>query len=105
MHDKQHSGRASDAINENSVSAVWFILENDRCVIIPVIQCTLREDYCIDISFASIHTIIHDELKMTKILIQWVPKQLTDEHRKKRMGDALHFLMLSHEIDDDLFLR
>ncbi len=57
-HNEQCCTWPSDAVNENSLSAVWFILENDWRVIISIIQRTLREDLYIDISFGSIHKVI-----------------------------------------------
>ncbi|KAF8781701.1 hypothetical protein HNY73_012071 [Argiope bruennichi] len=51
----------------------------------------------------SVGTIVQDRLRYRKLCAQWVPKELTDQHKELRMGLALQHLFPYHE--DPAFLE
>ena len=55
-----------------------MVLANRR-VAIDEVMCSLR------ISHGSAYRIIHDELRFHKLCARWVPRELTTEHKRKRV--------------------
>jgi len=55
-----------------------MVLANQR-VAIDEVACSLQ------ISHDSAYQIIHDELGFHKLCARWVPRQLTAEHKRKRV--------------------
>ncbi|KAF8791714.1 hypothetical protein HNY73_003406 [Argiope bruennichi] len=50
------------------------------------------------VSVETVCTIFHDRLRYLKVCLQWVLKQLTDQHKELRMGlAALQHLFRYHE--------
>jgi len=56
------------------------------------------------ISCGSVETIIHDHLKMSKVSARWVPRNLTDHDRARRVTTSQEFVDL-FESDPDKFVR
>jgi hypothetical protein len=56
---------------------------------------TIRELHHIipEASKTTIHEAVTEKLGYRKLCAHWVPKMLTDDHKMKRMGSALKFLM------------
>lgn len=48
--------------------------------------------FLIHVGRATIHRILSEQLELSKVSARWVPRNLTDEHRQKRMGAALEML-------------
>ncbi len=105
VHDIPRAGRPSDAVNENSITAVRSLLDTDRRLTIHVMQRELAEQHFMEISLGSLHSILHNELNLSKLSARWVPKNLTDDHRKARMAAALEFFTLYQEEGEALFDR
>ncbi|XKL61109.1 hypothetical protein PGB90_008166 [Kerria lacca] len=103
--DEPRSGRPSDTINEDSISAVRAIIENDARISINVIVRVLREEHGIEIARGTVHSILHDELLVSKRCARWVLKQLTEQHRTNRMGASLAFLTQYHERGEEYLSR
>ena len=55
------------------------------------------------ISRSLVQKIVTEHLLLSKLCARWVPKQLTPEHKAKRMDSALAFLQWYHD-DGDEFL-
>ena len=55
-----------------------MVLANRR-VVIDEVACSLQ------ISHVSAYQIIHDELRFHKLSARWVPRELTAEHKRKRV--------------------
>ena len=58
----------------------------------------------IQISCRSVETIIHDHLKMLKVSARWVPRNLTDHDRARRVTTTQEFVDL-FESDPVKFVR
>ncbi len=81
-HNEEHTGRSLDAKNENSVTAVCWIIKANPCATIDEIMLTLTSKHFIDIAKGAIHIILHREYELTKVCARWVPKMLTNKHKK-----------------------
>ncbi|XP_021912893.1 histone-lysine N-methyltransferase SETMAR-like [Zootermopsis nevadensis] len=57
------------------------------------------------ISRSLLHKIVTEHLLFKKLCARWVPKQLTPEHKTKRMESALTFLQRYHDGGDEFLDR
>ena len=97
VHDEKRSGRPS-IITDSLVELVRErIMENRRVTI------TELGSHVPQISRSLLHEIVTEHLLFRKLCARWVPKQLTPEHKTKRMESALTFLQRYHD-DGDEFL-
>jgi hypothetical protein len=62
------------------------IMENRRVTIMEL------SSHVPQISRSLLHEIVTEHLLFRKLCAKWVPKQLTPEHKTKRMESALTFL-------------
>jgi hypothetical protein len=62
-----------------------LIQENHRITVCAVANV-------LDISYGSTYSIMHDELKYRKVCFSSVPKQLTEDHKQKRVEICTQFL-------------
>lgn len=96
VHDVERSGQPS-LVTDNLVEQVrQHIVENRRFMI------TELSSHFPQISRFLVHEIVTKHLLFKKVCARWMPKQLTPEHKTKRMGSALTFLERYH--NDDEFL-
>jgi hypothetical protein len=80
--------------------------------LVHTVEAEVREDRRFTISSLSVHfqqisrnvfhEIVTNRLDFRKLCSRWVPKMLSDEHRKKRAASSLTFLMLYSEQGDGL---
>lgn len=99
VHDEQRSGRPS-LINDDLVELVrQRILENRRFTI------TELSNHFPQISRTVLHEIVTQHLQFKKVCCRWVPKNLTPEHKTKRLGAALTFLQRYHDDGDEYLDR
>jgi hypothetical protein len=86
VHDDKRSGHPSvvtpDLVQQNEVK----IHENRRFTI------TDLAEFFPNVSRKTVHRIVAENLHFRKLCARWVPKNLTPEHKTKRMGSALSFL-------------
>ncbi|KAF8782151.1 hypothetical protein HNY73_012476 [Argiope bruennichi] len=61
-------------------------MRSDRCVTLQMLAVK------VDVSVGTAWTIVHDRLRYRKVYAEWVPKQLTDQHKELRMELALQHL-------------
>ncbi len=94
VRNQEQVSTPSEAITDNSVTAVGPTTEKDWCITFPTFLCDLQENRLIEISQGTPHTIIHEHLNLSKLLACWEPKDLIEDHYTKQMGAALHFLFL-----------
>ncbi|GBM80438.1 hypothetical protein AVEN_83026-1 [Araneus ventricosus] len=57
----------------------------------------------LNLSKGTVHTIVHQHLQYSKVCAEWVPKHLTIDHQKQRMGLSLLHLIRYEE--DPAFLE
>lgn len=98
VHDEPRSGRPS-VISETVVDAAGVFVRENR-------SCTL-DDIALefDISHATAHSLVHNHLKMRKLLSQWVPYQLTDVQRTERVRISRLHLERARREGDAFFRR
>ncbi|PNF39521.1 Protein DJ-1alpha [Cryptotermes secundus] len=97
VHDEKRSGWPS-IITDDLVELVRErIMENRRVTIAEL------SSHVPQISRSLLHEIVMEHLLFRKLCARWVPKQLTPEHKTKRMESALTFLQRYHD-DGDKFL-
>jgi len=55
------------------------------------------------VNVGSAYSLIHDSLKFSKVCARWVPKELTEEHKRKRLDVcSQHFARYREEGDNFL---
>ncbi|KDR23779.1 hypothetical protein L798_11353 [Zootermopsis nevadensis] len=55
-----------------------------------------------EISRTALYEIVTERLHYRKLCSRWVPKMLTEEHKKRRSASALTFLTRYHEEGDEM---
>jgi len=77
--DAERSGRPATATTtRNEERTIELIRENRR---ITVEEVARR----LNVSVGSAYSLIHDSLKFSKVCARWVPKELTEEHKRKSL--------------------
>lgn len=104
-HDEPRSGRPSDSLNEDTIACVRTLLDEDRRYTVSDIQSQMAERFLNVTSRTTIHRALTEVLEMSKVSARWVPRELSDEHRKNRMGAALELLTRYNEQGDDFLNR
>ena len=79
LTDAERTGRPATATTtRNEERTLEMICENRR---ITVEEAAGR--LIVSVGFA--YSLINDSLKFSKVCARWVPKELTEEHRRKRL--------------------
>jgi histone-lysine N-methyltransferase SETMAR len=79
VKDEPRSGRPSTAVTEANVEKAEELLKEDR-------RLSLRDlSFSLGVSMERTHRIVMDCLKMRRVCARWVPHDLTDEQRRKRV--------------------
>jgi len=79
LEDDPRSSRLSDTVNPSIIAAVEKLIRDDRRIKVLEIARTMQ------ISCGSVKTIIYDHLKMSKVSAKWVPRNLTNHDRARRV--------------------
>ena len=80
LNDNERAGRPRVSVTDHNTTRVGAMVKTDRRVRIK------------DISFGSAFNFIHECLGNRKVLCRWVPKQLDDVMKGKRMIASLNHL-------------
>lgn len=99
VHDEERCGRPS-LVTDELVHAIEEKLKQNRKFTISALAMEFPQ-----ISRSLIHEIVNEKLKFRKLCSRWVPKILTEQHKKQRMGSALQFLTRYNEDGDDFLSR
>ena len=83
------SGRPQSSLTQDNIARVDHLLREDRRRSIKDLSNDL------DLPNTTVRRILHDELGYRKVSARWVPKQLTDDHKVKRM-EACQLLLARH---------
>ncbi|KAI6652470.1 hypothetical protein LOD99_7484 [Oopsacas minuta] len=79
LHDDSGPGRPTSSKTCSNIERVQTILDEDR----PI---TLREvGERVGVSKATLHSIITEDLEMSKVTARWVPKLFSKEQKRKRV--------------------
>ena len=80
--DMPRSGRPNTERVDRNIERLEKLIYSDRRLKIREIAEML------DLSRSTVHRITHEDLKFKKVCSRWVPKQLTDEHKRQRLDCA-----------------
>jgi len=93
--DAEHSGRPATATNTRNERTMELIRENRR---ITVEEVAGR----LNVSVGSAYSLIHDSLKFSKVCARWVPRELREERKHKRLDVCSRHLARYREGDNFL---
>ncbi|GFN78231.1 histone-lysine N-methyltransferase SETMAR [Plakobranchus ocellatus] len=79
LQDEARSGRPNTANNDWNTARVDELIKVDRRVKLKEISLKL------DLPKTNVHEIVHDKLGYRKVPPRWVPKMLSDEHKRQRV--------------------
>ena len=96
VHDEARSGRPS-LLNGDLVRKVSGRVRDDRCFKISDLSLHFPQ-----ISRTLLYDIVSSHLGYRKVCSRWVPRMLTEEHKKQRVACALTFLMRYHKEGDGM---
>jgi histone-lysine N-methyltransferase SETMAR len=79
FEDESRSGRPKTESLPDNIETIHNLIEDDLYITYDIIEAKTS------ISRGTIHTIIHDHLKLRKITSRWVPHELTQENKDNRV--------------------
>ena len=82
VRDDERRGRNKEARTPNLIGQIKNFMNKDRRVSIETISAQF------DVSVGTVHTIIHEELKMWKICAKFVPRVLREDQKERRCHDS-----------------
>ena len=85
LEEDVRSGRPKK-ISTSIQEKVTALLDDDRRLTV----CELSEN--VDASLNTVHIVIADELKMSKVSARWVPRLLTDDDKLRRLSASQEFV-------------
>ena len=84
-------------VNDDLVRKVNVRVRNDRCFTISDLSLLFPH-----ISRSLLYDIVSSHLGYQKVCARWVPKMLTEKHKKQRVACALTFLMHYYKEGDGM---
>ena len=98
VEDDEGRGRPNTSVNEKSTNAIAQVVrENPRLSVRKIAGA-------VDISVGSAHTILHEELGMSRVCARWVPRLLTIAMREHRVESSREILEMKWREGEE-FLR
>ena len=88
VRDDERCGRSKEIRTPELIGQIKNFMDKDRHVSIETISAQF------DVSVGTVHTIIHDELKMKKICAKFVPKMLREDQKERRCHDSREMVKL-----------
>ena len=86
--DDERCGRSKEVNTPELISQIKNFMDKDRRVSIDRIRVQF------DISVATVHSIIPEELKMRKICMKFVPRVLREDQKERRYHDSREMVEL-----------
>ena len=83
---EEGAGRPSTSTTDEKIQQARHMVMANRRVTIDDVGCSLQ------ISHGSAFQIVHNELGFHKVCARWVPRELTAEHKRKRLEVCQHLL-------------
>lgn len=80
-----NSGRIPSATSETQILKVKELINNDNKISIECIS------QIVGISTGSVFTIIHEKLKLKSIAVKWIPYELSEGNKERRVDAAKHW--------------
>ena len=98
LQDEPRSGRPNTAVTDATIAHVDEMIQLNRRVRVRDIASALN------ISTYSVETIVHEHLQYRKICARWVPRSLTEEHKRNRL-DISNELVQRYDEQGQAFLH
>ena len=99
IEDDPRSGRPSTATTTENIDRVHKMVMDDRRLTVRFIAET------VGISQDRVHHILNNELEMTKVSARWVPRLLTPDQKRTRLGMSRENLEIFEADPDDFTER
>jgi len=96
--DAEHSGRPATATTTKNEERTLELIRENRRITLEEVAGRLN------VSVGSAYSLIHDSLKFSKVCARWVPKELTEDHKRKRLDVCSRHLARYRE-EGDNFLQ
>jgi histone-lysine N-methyltransferase SETMAR len=77
--DAERSGRPATATTKRNEEKTLELIRENRRITAEGVAGRLN------VSVGSAYSLIHDSLKISKVCARWVPKELTEERRRRRL--------------------
>ena len=81
VRDDERCGRSKEVRTPELIGQIKNFMDKDRRVSIETISAQF------DVSVGTVHSIIHEELKMRKICAKFVPRVLREDKKERRCHD------------------
>ena len=88
LHDEEHTARPCSAVTPENVCRVRKMITDDNRCTYQMIEAALG------IGSPAVYEILHEELKVRKIVSRWIPHQLTEEQKAERVRISKQTLKL-----------
>ena len=98
VRDDERRGRSKEVRTPELIGQIKNFMDKDRRVSIEIISVQF------DVSVGTIHTIIHEELKMRKNCAKFVPRVLSEDEKERRFYDSGGWSSWSIQIPQFLIL-
>ena len=85
VRDDERCGRSNEVRAPELIGQIKNFMDKDRCVSISA---------QFDVSVGTVHTIIHEELKMRKIYAKFVPRVLREDQKERCCHDSREMVEL-----------
>ena len=82
VRDDERCGRSKEVRTPELIGQIKIFMHKDRRVSIETISAQF------DVSVGTVHTIIHEELKMWKICAKFIPRVLREDQKERRWHDS-----------------
>ena len=88
VRDDERCGRSKEVRTPELIGQIKNFMDKDCHVSIETISTKF------DVSMGTVHTIIHEELKMQKICVKFVPRVLREDQKERRCHDSREMVEL-----------
>ena len=88
VRDDERCGRSKEVRIQELIGQIKNFMDKDRCVSIETISAQF------DFIVGTLHTIIHEELKMRKICAKFVPRVLREDKKERCCHDSREMVEL-----------
>ena len=96
--EAEHSGRPATATNTRNEERALELIHENRRITVQEVSGRLK------VSVGSAYSLIHNSLKFCKVCARWVPKELTEE-RKRKCLDVCSQDLARYREEGDNFLQ
>ena len=95
LTDVEHSRLPATALSTRNEEGTLELIRENRRLTIEEVEGRLN------VSVGSAYSLIHDSLKFSKVCSKWVPKEMTEEHKLKRLDVCSRHLAHYREVRDN----